>query len=165
MYVCYPPVSEASREVTNLTERKCSYHIYGVKEFVSICYLPTRFGFVSYFSSKIKGLWFEYSLIYSSIQLFFCGNCSSNDAPRWRHFANNTLPLTPESFVQQPTSSFFQTAFKMTTHCRVVAGAVSTKNNCILLICYSYYLRQVPIQGKWVIMKPLAKVVAYWNPS
>ena len=32
----YPPASEASREVANLTEKKPYTPIYGVKEFVSL---------------------------------------------------------------------------------------------------------------------------------
>ena len=41
---CYPPASQASREVTNLTERKNLHTlVYGVKEFVhlSVCLLQT----------------------------------------------------------------------------------------------------------------------------
>ena len=42
MYVCYPPVSEASREVTNLTERKNSRTpVNGVKK--NLCLSVTNF--------------------------------------------------------------------------------------------------------------------------
>ena len=38
--ICYPPVSEESREVANLSKRKNPHtHVYGVKEFV---YLSVR---------------------------------------------------------------------------------------------------------------------------
>ena len=36
--------------------------------------------------------------------------------------ANNTLPLTPESFLQYPPSSFFQTASKIMSHQCIVWG-------------------------------------------
>ena len=40
---CYPPLSEASREVSNLTERKNPHNtVYGVKN-VSVCLSVTNF--------------------------------------------------------------------------------------------------------------------------
>ena len=37
LFGCYPPASEASREVANLTERKNPHTpVYGVKEFVCL---------------------------------------------------------------------------------------------------------------------------------
>ena len=64
---------------------------------------------------KIKKL----KVTFSSIQLFFCRNCYSNDAPTWHHFASSLKHKDAQRALREG-------------RCRVVLGLISEELNIFL---------------------------------